>query len=446
MPEPITAAPAAAPSVVPAASKMPSAASKVGSVTPQSSGVIQVTPTAIDHFDDTSPGTPKGDLFSRMEKLAEKGPDKTPTAKKDAKAAPAKSEPAAKAEPAAKSAPELSKAEPAAEPTPEEVKAKAAEKPANGKVNPWKLYERAKSENAALEAKLAETRKLIKDEAAAKSELERIKKIEARAKELEDHIRYVDYSKSQEFQEKYQKPYEKAWSNALSELKEITVADANGGERPFSAQDMLELVNLPLSKARELANEVFGDMADDVMAQRKEIRALFDRQTAALEEARASGAEREKTARAELERTHGEIGKQVSETWKSLNEAIVKDEKIGKYFQTIDGDDEANSRLQKGYELVDSAFSQNPMDPKLKPEERAEIIKKHVAVRNRAAAFGRLTHLLSKSEARIAELEAELSQYSESTPDIAGRKTTPTASGEPGGMEGMFSRLEKMAK
>ena len=53
----------------------------------------------------------------------------------------------------------------------------------------------------------------------------RVEKAEARAKELEDHIRYVDYEKSTEFKEKFDAPYVASWERAMSELSEITVTD-----------------------------------------------------------------------------------------------------------------------------------------------------------------------------------------------------------------------------
>lgn len=306
--------------------------------------------------------------------------------------------------------------------------------------------EEYKAKHAEVERQLAETRKLVGDEAKRKAELEKLQAFEKRNKELEDHIRYVDYSKSSEFKEKYQQPYEKAWKDAMAELKEITVEDESGSSRPFTAQDMLELVNMPLPKARELADELFGSFADDIMAQRKEIRSLFDKQVQALEDAKKNGAEREKATQSERERLESEIGNEVKAKWESLNAAITKDEKLGKYFQPIEGDDESNTKLAKGFELVDSAFARSPMDPSLTPEERDIIIQKHVAVRNRAAAFGRLTLMVEKRDARIAELEAELAQYSESTPKTEG--TQPPASAPTGGSARgkVFSALHKLAK
>lgn len=331
----------------------------------------------------------------------------------------------------------------AAEPTDAEIAAEAAKK---GKVNPWKLVETYKKGKAEAERQLAEKTKLIVDEPARKAELDRLAKAEARVKEVEDIIRYKDYSASQEFKEKYEEPYVRAWNSAVSDLSELQVTDPNSGEtRPFSPNDILELVNLPLPKARELANAAFGGFADDVMAQRKEIRGLFDKKAQALSEAKTQGAEREKAARAQAEAASAAISKEITEKWGQMNEAIKTNPKVGKYFQTVEGDDMANSKLESGYKFVDEAFALNPMDPKLTPEQRQEVLEKHNAVRHRSAGFGKVTYLLAKAEARMAELETELSQYRESTPKTDGQLVPTIPAGTGSAMERMRQNLRAKA-
>jgi len=412
----------------PATPAAESAPLNVGSAAPPKGGAetVVVPPTG-----QPTPPPPKGtphDAFNkRLEKLAGVE-DKTKPEDKPAEAGkPAEAD------------------KPAEGTKPEDVKPGEAAKPGDKKTNPWKMVDEYKAKLAKAEAAHLETKKLIADEATRKAELEKFTKIEQRNKELEDQIRYVDYSKSQDFVEKYQKPYENGWKEAMKELREIRV-DTDQGSRNFNAQDMLELVNMPLNKARETCTELFGDNADDVMAHRKELRGLFEKQAEALEDARKNGAEREKTMRADRERAMSGINKQITDQWKQLNEEIVKDEKLGRYFQPIEGDDEANAMLQKGYELVDGAFAADAMDPALTPEQREQVIRKHVAIRNRAAAFGRTKHLLEKREAELAAVRKELDQYKQSTPNLGGGKPPPNNPGEQRGAEGMYGRLEKLAK
>jgi len=326
--------------------------------------------------------------------------------------------------------------------------AKAGEAAPKGKVNPWKLLDEHKTARANAEKEIAELKKLVPNAELRKQEIAEIEQIKTRNKELEDEIRYVNYQKSPEFKDKYQVPYEKAWSKAMNELKEITVQDADGRERPVAPQDMLDLVNAPLGKARELANTMFGDFADDVMAHRKEIKNLFEAQATALEEARTKGAEREQKQAEESKTRHEAMIGQINETWKKAIESSSKDEQNGKFFTPVEGDQEGNLRLSKGYEIVDRAMSEfrKISDPSLSREDRAKMIERQVAVRNRAAAYGRMKHIITQREARIAELEKELAQFKGSTPETTTGQ--PAKEGGPAlsAHDQMISDLIKRAK
>lgn len=315
------------------------------------------------------------------------------------------------------------------------------------KVSPWKLVEEYKKRVAESEARIAELTGGQKNEEQRKAEAAQIEAMKRRAMELEDEIRYVNYSKSAEFQQKYQEPYNKAWQRAMSELSEISVQDPSTGEtRAVEAGDMLQLVNMPLGQARDVAEQMFGKFADDVMTHRKEIRSLYEAQAAALDEAKKMGATREQMRMAQFQEFQQKTAKLVGEVWQKANDSAVKDEKFGKYFNPVEGDDEGNAKLEKGYALVDKAFSENPFAPNLKPEERQAIIRRHAAVRNRAAAFGRLTTQVEKAQARIAELERELKQYKGSEPPTAGGAPATATAQPTSAMERMKAELRARAK
>ncbi len=110
------------------------------------------------------------------------------------------------------------------------------------------------------------------------------------------------------------------------------------------------------------------------------------------------------------------------------------------------GDEEGNASLEKGYKIVDEAFAINPLDPKLTSEQRAAAVKKHAVVRNRAAAFGRLTLQVKSKDARIAELEAKLKELEDTIPDVNGGGK-PAAEGQPTNVrEAVFDAFRKRAK
>lgn len=317
---------------------------------------------------------------------------------------------------------------------------KTTEKPK--KANPWKLIDEWKAKAAKLEQDIVQ----LKSSGVPKEVQERIDKAEARAKELENEIRFVNYEKSDEYKEKYFAPYENAWKRAMSDLSEITVDNGQGAQRPVTANDMLQLVNLPLGKARELADQIYGAFADDVMAHRKEIRSLFDAKNAAVEEARKNGETREKQLQEQFQKSHAEVTAQIKEHWDKSNQLASSDEKYGKYFTPVEGDEDGNQRLAKGYQLVDRAFAENPMDPKLSAEERKSVVRRHAAVRNRAAAFGRLVLQLSQKQSQIDALTKQLDGYKNTEPPTTGSRIQPNGTAPTSARERVFGKLREMAR
>jgi len=315
--------------------------------------------------------------------------------------------------------------EPAASADKSSTEAPAADDKGKKKASPWKLVDEHKAARLKAETELAELRKAMVDPAKVKELETKAQEYEKRAKELDEHIKYVDYTKSSEFQEKYQKPYEQAWQRWMADLGELTVQDPSGAERPIQPADLLELVNLPLQKAREAAESTFGNFADDVMSARKEIRSLFDQQQRALEEAKKLGSERTAQAQKQQQEQMEALRKEQAQVWEEANKAVVADEKYGKLFKPVEGDEEGNARLQKGYELSDRAFSVNPNNPQLTKDQRAEVVRLHAAVRNRAAAFGRVAYQALQLEAKVAELTAALAKYKSVEPG-AGEPHAPT--------------------
>lgn len=273
----------------------------------------------------------------------------------------------------------------------------------------------------------------------------KIEQLQKRNEELENEMRYVDYTKSEEFKKNHLTPYENAWKRATSELSEIQV-NVDGEMRQASTQDLMTLVNLPLGKAREIADQVFGPFADDMMRYRTEIRDLFQKQQEALSEVREKGAAREKERLEQTERMNAERNSHITEVWKAAHDEIAKDQKVSRYVTPIEGDDESNAVLQKGFEFADKAFTVNPLDPSLSKEQRAEAVRMHVALRNRAAAFGRLTAMVSKLEANNKALEAELAKYKSTTPTTGGGIQTPATPGVKSAREEVFAALRARAK
>lgn len=340
--------------------------------------------------------------------------------------APSPEAPGAPAEPAAPAAP-------------------AATPPKGEKVNPWKLVDNYKARVATLEKQISDSGAASPDK--VKEYLGQIETLTKRNTDLENEIRFVNYEKSEEFQTKFHAPYEAAWQRAIAELSEITITDpSTNAPRQATPQDLWDILSVPLTRARELANQYFGDFADDVMGYRKEIKGLLDARQRALDEAKQKGSERDKT-RGEIIKKHAtEVSQFIKENWTKAVDDLSKHETYGKYFTPVDGDQDGNQRLAKGFELVDRAFNESPADPRLTPEQRAGVVKRHAAVRARAAAFGRLVSMVNAREARIAELETELGQYRTSEPKTGGAPVNPSAPAAPASAhDRIFGELRKRA-
>lgn len=318
--------------------------------------------------------------------------------------------------------------------------------PKTGKVNPWRLVDDWKGRATKAETRITELEKTgFTPE--AKTQLEqRVQQAEKRAADLEREIVFYDYSKSQEFSEKYDVPYQQSWTRAMSDLKELTVEDGNGGQRPFTANDLLALVNLPITKARELAEQNFGSFANDIMQHRKEIRQLLETRNEALDRAKKTGIDELKKRTETQQREKQEVTKFIGETWQTVNKEVLDDAALGSFFKPVEGDDQGNAMLEKGFKLVDEAFAANPEDPKLTPDQRKDIIKKHAAIRNRAAAFGRMRHQIKAKDSRIAELEKKLAEYEKSEPTTQGSEEVPNTQATGSAWDSVRADLRKRAR
>lgn len=404
---------------------------------------IHVTQASVDKGPAPAPpkpGSAREQMFSKLRQKAGITEESTPPPVK-AKPQPVKQE-QSREEPT----PETETAETAA-PPPEPPESAPEAPPADKKkLSPWKLVDEHKAARLKAETELAELRKTMADPAKLKELEEKASAYEKRAKELDEHIKYVDYTKSTDFVEKYQKPYEAAWQKAMADLGELTVPGENGQERPMAPGDLLALVNMPLQKAREAAEQTFGNFADDVMAARKEIRGLFEAQSRALEDAKKMGSERIAQMQKQYQEQQETLKKEMVNMWTEANKAAVTDEKYGKFFKPVEGDEEGNTRLQRGYEMADKAFSVSPTDPRLTSEQRAEVVRLHAAIRNRAAGFGRLAFQNQKLEAELASLKAELGKFKGAQPGAGTPQPPPSpGTGPANTRESVFDALRKLA-
>jgi len=249
-----------------------------------------------------------------------------------------------------------------------------------------------------------------------KSELETLRK---QQDELLEEIRYTDYSKHPEFKEKYEAPYHRSWNMGRAAVSQIRIKDPQtGDERMGTAKDFDDLMQLHYAdpdRAAEMMDVVFGVKAATVSTYMARVNETLMEMNEAKEEFRKKGGDRDKQRQEQVERMQAEIGKSISETWQRNASEPLK--RFPEWFQKVDGDEKGNELLDKGFAQAKWAMSHlNAFDPNLTPKERENIVRSHAAMFNKAAAFNRLTYFVRQRDARIAELEKELSQYKGSEP------------------------------
>ena len=203
-----------------------------------------------------------------------------------------------------------------------------------------------------------------------------------------------------------------AWQEGVQLVTSLTVTDQEGNTRKGTPDDFQRIMREPENEmAASLAQEMFGPNAFYVLAQRRDIQRVNNQRVKALEEFRTTLSQREKMQAENSKKQQEEAdAKRVQQTalWKKYNTQAI--EKYPEFFAPVAGDEEGNALLDKGYKDADLAFGGAA---ELSDDRRVQL---HSAIRNRAAAFGRLVYQLRTKDTQIADLKKELDELKGSTP------------------------------
>lgn len=441
-----TAAPAA-PAAAPAAPAKPAAAPV--SPAPPSRGSVAPPP-------EKDPSDWMGDVGEELEQLADETPKPAKTTRKPEKTSekppqtegkpPGTEEEALETE--TPPAPEKP-AEPAEDVT--KMGARDLRKAYEGSQK--KIREELQPKISKLEARVRELETSKPEENSALSE--KYKSIERRNQELEAHMAFVDYEQSTDYQTKYFKPYVEAWERARSDLAELKVELPDGQSRPATDEDIRMLAALPLGDRQVKANAMFGDLSSYVMQHVAEIKRLSDAQLKALGDAKKNAL----AASAEKKRQMTEAHQTKLKLWDQANKELV--DKYPVRFAPIEGDTEGNKALAAGQALVQVLFAPEDMTPAevaLLPKfARDEIAAKgglsqqstvrlHAIIKNKAAAYDRLSLRMKSLREELAEAKQALKEYEDSTPGGPGGGS-PSAGGSSGGMfDDADAEIDKLAR
>lgn len=319
-------------------------------------------------------------------------------------------------------------------------------------------YEKTKSELAQAQAKLKEYEekskspsKISDDE--KKSYEEKLTSAEKRRAELEDHIKYVDYTKSSEYKDTYEKPFVNAYSEARNLASSLKITDVSTGEVRNATNADFDSI-MALSDADEAASrieELFGTgvKAQMVAQARSEVLKAYNAKQQAIEQYKSKGSEFEKQRGEQMTKMQAEVSK----IWKQA--AAEGADRLPQLFKPSDGDDKGNSALEQGYRLADLAF--NALDPQDVPNlpqwiqdkmvngklPAQEMAKLHAAIRNKAGAFDRLAYQNKQLQTQLADLKKQLGSYKASEPSEGEKGRSKKVSGQ--NIDDVFASIEKMA-
>lgn len=295
-----------------------------------------------------------------------------------------------------------------------------------------KAFRKLHKEHDALKSEVVtlRTRSQAKPDEAVLNETKELRK---RLDEAEQELRYLDYTKSSEFRDKYTKPYENALNDAVEEVKELHVLDENGNPlRPATEGDLRKILTADKSEVRSLAKQLFGEDAQDVLAIRRKLDDLNRNANREAREYREKAAEREKQrALKAAEEREG-----MERLWKGKVSEVA--EKYKQFFGKIEGDDEYNATLEDGYKRIDAAH-----DPNIPMEEK---VTRLAVQRHKAAAFGAQVLLNKRLQGRVKELEEALKEYEKSVPASGkgGKEERTSGSAESNGFKSAEDELDEL--
>lgn len=261
------------------------------------------------------------------------------------------------------------------------------------------------------------------------AELERI------AAEREERIRILDYTKSGEFSEKYQKPLEKALNNAYSDIAKMEVQMEDGQVRRATEDDFQALVKIENpAKAGEMAERLFGKYgASEAMSHRRVVKELFQARREAIDNAATE-------SKAIMERQSAEAVQRQQQTLARFGKEKLSI--LNGQFKPLlgerEGDDEGNNMLRQNLSRFEQLISGGNTDPEAQVKIAAEI---HVM----ASALPRALRDIKNLKAELAAAQKQLKGYGRSEPRGGERTTTgPLKTRNESPMEAAFAGIDAL--
>ena len=288
-------------------------------------------------------------------------------------------------------------------------------------------YEMTKKERDDLASKIQELERAKADgtrkevEEATKSLKAEMDSIRKNAEELDTEVRYLNYTRSGEYKQKYETPLREAWQTALGDIEGIRVTDEDGTERDANHQDIMALLNVPVAKAAIIAQETFGPAAPEIMAHRRRLIELTQARDKSIAEWKEKGAQREVESKKQLEsrqtRSRDLFESQFADYEKTHAQLFGREE----------GDEDGNKLLDESDRLVRIALKGEGIDADMGYDDKVDLITKAQAqVALRARAYGRERLRVIRLQQKVAELEKKVGKVRSSEPGQGEGTSTAT--------------------
>jgi hypothetical protein len=311
------------------------------------------------------------------------------------------------------------------------------------KLAPKELRERYKTTKAERDAAKAERDALTK----AKTDLEaRIKSFESQDKDTtaltkrltavekeRDEVlgreRAARFQESPEFKEKYDKPFNQAAERARKQVTELAVTNAEDGTtRPATWADFTALYSLPVGKAIEQANALFGVSANFVLGLREKLLDMDTAKKSALQEEQEQFKQRDEADAANRV--------QASEFIKSDWAATMQ--RVGELPDYKNDPEDTELTEARKHALAQFGVQVKGTGQELIKNTHA----RNAHIQHRTAAFSVQKIMLARKDAEIAKLQSQVEELKGSAPGGVKRPGGVAPAGGEDDMEGWNKGLK----
>jgi hypothetical protein len=278
------------------------------------------------------------------------------------------------------------------------------------------------AERDRLRTEAAEARKAGEKEAETRIRAE-MDVLSKEKQELDSRIRFLDYSKSPEFEAKHEKPLKDAWRSALEDLQGAKIVNDDGTETDANYGHVQALMRMSPIEAAKTATKWFGAAGPEIMRHRNAILTLQKEKAQAIDHWKAKGEELTQQRQRETAEFNGNLQTMFTEERDSFPTNYPD------LFAHDPKNPEETTLFQKNRALTELAARGKGIPEGTDERQRAELmVKAQARMVARAEAFGFTRLRLNKALDEIETLKKKVAEFEGSVPG-EGKTVPPAASG-----------------